>query len=130
MARRSLEQALALLGPLEARIMRVIWKGAVKEPFIVSAVRRELADLAYTTIMTTMHRLAEKGILSLTPVPGKRAYEYRAAMGPDEFLAWASRREMEQLIVRHGDRALAAFADRLGKLSPTQRERLRKLSGN
>ncbi len=130
MATNSLEQALALLGPLEARIMRVIWEGTVKEPFVVRSVQQELADLAYTTIMTTMHRLAEKGVLTLTPVPGQRAYEYGTTMGPDEFLAWASERDAEQLIARHGDRALAAFADRLDKLSRTQRERLRKLSGS
>jgi len=51
------------LGSLETTIMDIIWdRGA---PCTVKYVFRTLADdRAYTTIMTTMQRLAEKGILT------------------------------------------------------------------
>ena len=129
MAHKDLKAALDELGPLEGRIMRLVWGGAVKGPFVVRSIQLLLADLAYTTVMTTLNRLAEKGILTVEAVPGQRAHRYMASMNPSEFLVWASRREVEQMIARYGDHALVAFADRVDKLSSLQRERLRKLSG-
>lgn len=122
-----LETALAQLGPLEARIMRLVWEGKVRQRFVVRTVLTLMPDLAYTTIMTTLNRLAEKGILRVSPVAGQRAHVYQAAMDPAGFLVWASRRDADHMIERYGDLALAAFADRIDQLSPIQRERLRKL---
>lgn len=51
------------LGELEAGVMQVVWqqkKATVKDVFIELYPKRKLA---YTTIMTVMRRLAEKGIL-------------------------------------------------------------------
>lgn len=124
---KSLETALAQLGPLEGRIMRSVWEGKVPEPFVVRGVQALMPRLAYTTVMTTLNRLAEKGILSAIAVAGQRAHQYRAAMGPSEFLARSSRRDAEAMVERYGDLALVAFADRIERLSPTQKDRLRKL---
>src|SRR5438309_1866288 len=60
-----LEAALRLLGPLEGRIMRQVWTGALTEPFVVRDVQRLLPDLAYTTLMTTLNRLGDKEILKV-----------------------------------------------------------------
>lgn len=127
MPKSQLETALEQLGPLEARIMRLVWEGRVAESFVVRSALRLTPDLAYTTVMTTLNRLAEKGILKVKPVTGQRAHEYRAALDPAAFLVWSSRRDAERMIARYGDLALAAFADRIDQLSPSQRERLRKL---
>lgn len=124
---KALETALSQLGPLEGRIMRLVWESKVQEPFVVRAVQAQMPRLAYTTVMTTLNRLAEKGILLAISVAGQRAHQYRAAMGPSEFLAWSSRRDVETMVKRYGDLALVAFADRIDRLSPTQKERLRKL---
>ena len=51
------------LGELEAHVMQIIWqqkKVTVKDVFVELYPKRRLA---YTTIMTVMRRLAEKGIL-------------------------------------------------------------------
>lgn len=130
MRHKALEAAVSQLGPLEGRIMRLVWEGKVKQPFVVRTVQVLMSDLAYTTVMTTLSRLAEKGILQVMLVGGQRAYEYTAAMDPGEFLGWASRRDADAMVSRYGDLALAAFADRVAKLSPSQRQRLRKLSGS
>ena len=127
MLESQLEIALDQLGPLEARIMRLVWEGRVAEPFVVRSVQRLLPELAYTTVMTTLNRLAEKGILRVKPVAGNRPHEYRAIMDPAAFLLWASRRDADRMVARYGDLALATFADRLDQLSPSQRERLQKL---
>ncbi len=52
------------LGELQLAVMEAVWK---RQPVSVSDVLTELTqqkrDLAYTTVMTTMSRLAEKGWL-------------------------------------------------------------------
>jgi len=123
----SLDRALGLLGRLEARIMRAVWTGLVPEPFAVRDVRAHMPELAYTTVMTTLRRLADKGLLVADATLGKRAYDYRSAGSPEAFLAAASHREAQQVVDRYGDAALAAFAARLDALTPEQRTRLEEL---
>ena len=122
-----LERALGLLGPLEARIMRAVWSGTVREPFVVRSVQPITPELAYTTLMTTLNRLADKGLLRVEHVRPKRAYEYRAASDPEEFLVTASRQHLHRMIERVGDAALVAFSAERGELTPEQRDRLRAL---
>ena len=51
-----------ILGPFEARVMEVLWRGS---EHTVHEVKRKLSrKRAYTTVMTTMARLYEKGVLS------------------------------------------------------------------
>jgi predicted transcriptional regulator len=128
-AQGSLERALGLLGQLEARIMRAVWTGQVPQKFAVHDVRAHMPELAYTTVMTTLRRLADKGLLVADATVGKRAYDYRPAGTPAAFLAAASQREAQQVLDRYGDAALAAFAARLDALTPEQRRRLEELEG-
>ena len=104
--------------------MRTVWTGGVDEPFTVRDVAILLPQLAYTTVMTTLRRLADKGLLDAEAVAGRKAHLYRAALGPAEFLTQASRREAADVVERYGDAALAAFADSLDSLTPDQRRRL------
>jgi len=107
--------------------MRAIWTGEVSQPFVVRSLQPVAPELAYTTLMTTLNRLAEKGLLTIQRVPNNRAHQYRAAGTPEEFLTQASRAQAAQMLDRFGDAALVAFATRLDELTPTQRERLRRL---
>ncbi len=54
---------MRIFGSLESQIMPILWReGQAK----VKQVHRELIDwrdLAYTTVMTTMERLTETGVL-------------------------------------------------------------------
>lgn len=122
-----LERALRLLGPLEARIMREVWTGTVSSPFTVHDMQGRMPELAYTTVMTTLHRLTEKGMLAVEQVPGRRAYVYRAMTDPDGYLCRATRRQVEALVERFGEVAVAAFAEHIQQLSPEQRKRLREV---
>src|SRR5215471_10992563 len=124
----NMQRALRLLGPLEARIMREIWSGNVKAPFVVWGVQARMPELAYTTVMTTVVRLAEKGLLDAERIPGQRAVSYQAAGLPEDFLTRASRQRVDELVRLFGDAAFAAFADRLDRLSDEQRKRLNMLS--
>lgn len=124
--RSALSMALRLMGPLEGRIMGAVWSGSMRQPFVVRDVQKVTPELAYTTLMTTLSRLAEKGILSQERVSHQRAYEYRSAGTPEQFLSAISREQVSRMVEQFGDVALAAFAARLEELSPAQRERLRK----
>src|SRR5947209_20012920 len=106
----SLDRALGLLGPLEGRIMREVWRGALPEPFLVRDVLNQMPDLAYTTVMTTVNRLAEKGILRARHAKIQRAIAYASAGDPAAFLVESSRRKAKELVSRYGEAALAAFA--------------------
>jgi len=128
-AQGALDRALGLLGPLEGRIMRAVWTEQVAEPFAVRDVRAHMPELAYTTVMTTLGRLADKGLLVAEASVGKRAYDYRSAGTPEQFLAAASHREVQQVLDRYGDAALAEFAASLDALTPEQRRRLEELEG-
>jgi len=122
-----LRRALAVLGPLEARIMRTIWTGGIGQPFVVRDMLARLPGLAYTTVMTTLSRLADKRLLVAEAAPGQRAYTYRAAGGPADFLGEVSSQAVKELVERYGDVALAAFAAQLDGLSADQRRRLERL---
>lgn len=123
-----LERALAVLGPLEGRIMREVWTGRVGPEFVVQDMRDLMPELAYTTVMTTVARLASKGLLSARQVRGRRAYVYSVGERPADFLGRFGSTQVDDLVSRFGDAALAAFARRLQRLSPAQRERLRRLA--
>jgi hypothetical protein len=63
-----------VLGPLEHAVMRIVWAHAA--PITVKHVFEALSadrDVAYTTVMTTMVRLAEKGLLTRAPCKAGRA---------------------------------------------------------
>src|SRR5207245_6750907 len=89
MARRDaqLSRAMSLLGPLEGRLMKVIWAGRVREPFIVRDVLALTPELAYTTVMTTLNRLADKGLLRMTKMGSHEPHKYRAHGRMDDLLA-------------------------------------------
>jgi len=122
-----LDRAAGLLGPLEGRIMRAVWAGQVPEVFTVGDVHALLPGLAYTTVMTTLRRLADKELLAARAEPGRKAHLYRAPLTPAGYLAAASAREAEEMTGRYGEAALAAFAARLAALTPEQRQRLEDL---
>jgi predicted transcriptional regulator len=110
-----------VLGPLEADVMRVVW--AAKEPVTVREVLERLndgraSDLAYTTVMTVMARLAEKQILRRR-LDG-RGYCYEAAV-PD-----AAAIAVREVMRDFGEAAMAQFVDE-ARADPRMLRRLRKL---
>ncbi|MDI6815843.1 MAG: BlaI/MecI/CopY family transcriptional regulator [Actinomycetota bacterium] len=70
------------LGELEAAVMKIIWEkniNTVKDVFIELYPKKRLA---YTTIMTVMRRLAEKGVLEQDRTA--KTYYYKAKVGQEE----------------------------------------------
>jgi len=108
-----------LLGPLEAACMRALWRRApatVAEALERVNARRE-PPLAYTTVMTVLSRLHEKG--HVTRERRGRGYAYTPVFSEDELVEVLSRREVDQLVDRYGDVALAHFAETLRQADPS-----------
>ena len=67
----------SVLGPLEAEVMGVLWSAEVActpREVLVRLNDKRGTPLAYTTVMTVMARLAEKGVLKR--LPARRGYAY------------------------------------------------------
>jgi predicted transcriptional regulator len=114
--------ASTALGPLEAEVMAVLWQSG--EPLAVRQVATRVnADrstpLAYTTVMTVMSRLAEKGILARSRGMG-RGFLYRPVVADSADIA------VRGVLAQFGDAALARFVDQV-ELDPHLRERLHRL---
>jgi predicted transcriptional regulator len=108
--------------------MRVVWprgEATVREVLETLNASRG-RQVAYTTVMTVMSRLADKGLLRRHLV-GK-AHHYEVAQTEDEFLHAASRRLIRSLIEDFGEVAIAEFLAELDQVEPQRRRRLKRLA--
>lgn len=114
-------QVVPELGPLEARVMDVLWlRGSASVRDVADALDSE-SDLAYTTVMTVMSRLAEKRLLKRKPAG--RAYLYRPTMSREAYEQELARSRVRGLIADFGEVAVAQFAAELQDVDP-ERARL------
>ncbi len=114
----------AALFDLEADIMEVVWSKGWQE-FAVADVQHELErerDIAYTTVMTTVSRLHEKGLLDRER-EGKR-YVYRPHMTRDEFTELMARELLSSLSGLGHEQALSLLVE---QVADSDAEELRKL---
>lgn len=112
---------MTALGPLETAVMEVLW--GRDEPMPVRQVLGELnrerrPPLAYTTVMTTLARLTEKG--AVTRQLQGRGYVYRPAGGDPAALA------VRSVLSDYGDAAIARFVEQV-ESDPDRLRRLRRL---
>jgi predicted transcriptional regulator len=106
-------------GALEAEIVAALW--AAGEPLTPKSVQAELGGkLAYTTVMTALTRLHEKGVVSREK--RGRAYAYTAVLDSPGIAA----ARMRELLERGGDRE-AVLARFLGTLSDADERTLVEL---
>ncbi len=101
------------LGPLEARIMEVLWRrGSSTVRDVLSALTTEGApEIAYTTVMTVMGNLTDKGLLE--SVQDGRAYVYTPTMTHGEFVRSQVRAVLDTLLDSFTEPTLSYFVERL-----------------
>jgi predicted transcriptional regulator len=123
---RSNKQAITvlrnLLGSLELEVMEIMWKAGEATVQNVTEVINKRRNIAYTTVMTVMGHLVDKGLLART-MEGKR-YHYRVVQSRIEFLRGTSQRRVRALVDDFGDLAIAEF---LGQIENVDSEKLRQL---
>lgn len=110
--------------------MRVLWSEA---PASVNVVRDRINDgrkksdqLAYTTVMTVLARLHDKGLLDR--VKDGRGYSYTPLFDETALIEHLGRQEVGELVERYGAVALSHFAAVLADADPTTLGRLRNLA--
>jgi predicted transcriptional regulator len=113
-----------VLGPLETEIMQILWQ---EKRSTVKKVHRKLAqnrDIAYTTVMTTMGRLAEKGVLDRHREG--LAYVYTPAISEEEFVTMVVHQVLDGLMDDSSDMAVDYMIDYLAKNNPDELRRLQQ----
>lgn len=106
-------------GALEGEVLAHLW--AAEEPLTAGEVRANMGeDLAYTTVLTILTRLHNKGLVDRER--RGRAYAYRPSVSEAELTA----KRMRRFLDRAGDReaVLMHFVD---ELSGDDEEALRRL---
>ena len=108
MARRDSTQVLGL-GPLEAKLMQVLWR---QGPSLASEVervvnRRRAQPLAYTTVLNVLLNLEKKDLVD-HEVEG-RAYRFAPKLTEAEFSEQRARARSRELLEFFGDAAISAF---------------------
>ena len=113
-----------VLGPLGGAIVRIVIEQGESTVASVRAALLTTSDrqLAYTTVMTVLSRLHEKGILGRTRVG--RGYVYRPAAEEAQLVDALSRRAVDDVLGRYGTTAMRQFAERLQDLDPALRSQL------
>jgi predicted transcriptional regulator len=115
------QRARLQMGGLEAAVMDVLWnRGGWSTPGEVHEVLAAERPLAYTTVMTILVRLWQKGRLERER--DGRAYAYRALQSREEHAA----ARMGELLVAVGDRPVA-LAHFLQALPAADRDQLRRM---
>jgi predicted transcriptional regulator len=105
----------AFLGPLEASVMEAVWT-CKRKPMTVREIHEVLKKdkkLAYTTIMSTMNRLHEKGILDRRIEKGKGGlyYVYWPVLEEKNFKESAIREVIKSLVSNFGGLATNALIE-------------------
>ncbi|MBR7744217.1 BlaI/MecI/CopY family transcriptional regulator [Phycicoccus sp. BSK3Z-2] len=100
------------LGDLERVVMEQLWEHAGAEGTTVREVHEALAggrDIAYTTVMTVLDRLAKKDLVSRER--DGRAWRYRAAASREALTARTMRMTLDDMDVTDRRAALLHFLD-------------------
>lgn len=115
-----------VLGELELEIMQIIWARQRVTVRDVLEVLTEKRPLAYTTVMTVMTRLVDKGILRQHRQD--RTYEYEANCTPEELTTKAVGQTIRSLLESFGPLAITEFIHQIGQVDPDELQRLAKLA--
>ncbi|MEZ4369745.1 MAG: BlaI/MecI/CopY family transcriptional regulator [Polyangiaceae bacterium] len=114
------------LHELETAVMEVVWGSST--PLAVGDVQRVLErerSIAYTTVMTTLVRLHEKGLLERER-DGRR-FLYRARLSRDELLRQTAREVLGTIDLGAGHQSLALLAESVSSADASELDQLEAL---
>ncbi|MGI9020890.1 MAG: BlaI/MecI/CopY family transcriptional regulator [Solirubrobacterales bacterium] len=115
------------LHELEALVMEEVWRqGQATVREVLTTLNRGTRERAYTTVMTIMSRLDDKGLMTRTR-QGKSDL-YKPVMSRAEYLNARAEAEVKALVDEFGDIALAHFAEQVDELDGKQLRALRGLA--
>jgi predicted transcriptional regulator len=114
-----------LMGSLECEVRECMW--ASNEATVQNVVQTigSKRQLAYTTVMTVMGHLVDKGLL--TRISEGKRYLYKVAQSKEEFVRRASQNIVRQTLSDFGDLAIAGFVGEISRVQPEKLQELREL---
>jgi predicted transcriptional regulator len=116
------------LHDLESEIMDAVWElgeASVRQVMQLLNARTK-RDRAYTTFMTVVHRLDDKGLLERRR-SGKTDY-YTPVLTAEEYRQRRAEAEVRELVSAYGDAALTQFAREMAELDPARRRALQRMA--
>lgn len=124
--RLSADGLAKVLGDLEARVMKAVWKLGAPSP--ARAVHREVVrrhPVALLTVVTVLNKLVAKGLLARAKRDDLLHYEAR--LTEEELMAHASRRVVEGILSLGPEAVAASFIDVLAEQDPEQLAEMARL---
>lgn len=115
---------LPTLAPQELAVMKVIWRKGSATVRDVYETLRASRPIAYTTVMTTMNILEEKGFLGKTRVD--RAYSYKPVRSRQQVVS-AMVRDFVNRVFDGAAQPLMLHLAKSEKLTPEERAELKRL---
>ena len=118
-------------GPLEARIMDILWTSeglSIKE---VQTILNQESRISINTVMTIMNRLLDKGHLTKVIVGSgrMRAAKFSPILSKEQFLSEQTKQVSQGLIQEYGSLVVNHMIDALDEVDPEVIQRLeRKLN--
>jgi predicted transcriptional regulator len=112
-----------VLGPLEAEIMEVVWDQGEVTVRDVHRTLNQKREVAYTTIMTTLGRLADKGLLRR--VEAQPAHRFSVIVTREQYARSTVKSVVDWLVNHFPDPAVSYFLDRVEKEDEEVIDRLR-----
>ena len=97
----------------ELEIMKVVWEKKTATVREIYEALRERKTVAYTTVMTTLGRLADKGLLRR--IEDQPAHHYSAVVSRDQYARSTVKSVVDWLLGHFPDPAVASFIDRVAK---------------
>ncbi|WP_046174251.1 BlaI/MecI/CopY family transcriptional regulator [Domibacillus indicus] len=97
-------------GPLEAKIMDILWSGEKSIKDVQQELEKEKAT-NFNTVMTVMNRLVEKGMLTKRP-EGRTSF-FRPVLTREEFLNTQSKEMTQELVDEFGSVAVSHMIEAL-----------------
>jgi predicted transcriptional regulator len=111
MAPRRRQPLADVLGPLEAEVMAVIWDQGEVTVRVVHRALMKKRSIAYTTVMTTMGRLTDKGLLRR--VEEQPAHHYFPEVTREQYARSTVKSVVDWLVNHFRDPAVAYFIDKV-----------------
>ena len=113
-----------VLGPLEGEIMEIVWQQGTTTVSAVHKALRDKKDVAYTTVMTTMGRLAKKNLLNQDT--SASTYVYSPVLSHEDFGRYVVMGVLKALIDDYGDLVFECVGEIANEEGGSGKDRLRK----
>jgi predicted transcriptional regulator len=113
-----------VLGPLENEVMNAVWDLGEVTVRDVHDTLSSKRSIAYTTAMTTLGRLADKGFLER--IEAQPAHRYKPLVSREQYAASTVKNVVDWLVDHFPDPAVAYFVDRVEEEDEEVIRRLRE----